>query len=146
MDIFNTDYTQAEGAKNGVLPDNLRKDREVAQIQRDNFRRAHRAGVKMVFGSDAGVMPHGTAAGQFRTMVDYGMTPLEALQAATRNAAQALGRERDVGAIAVGRYGDLVAVQGDPLRDVTVLTRADAVIKGGQLVKPAQPGGTAAAR
>ena len=146
MDIYNTDYTQAEGAKNGVLPDNLRKDREVAQIQRDNFRRAHRAGVKMVFGSDAGVMPHGTAAGQFRTMVDYGMTPLEAIQTATRNAAQALARERDVGAIAVGRYGDLVAVQGDPLRDVTVLTRADAVIKGGQLVKPAQPGGTAAAR
>ena len=146
MDIFNTDYTQAEGAKNGVLPDNLRKDREVAQIQRDNFRRAHRAGVKMVFGSDAGVMPHGTAAGQFRTMVDYGMTPLEAIQAATRNAAQALGRERDVGAIAVGRFGDLVAVRGDPLRDVTVLTRTEAVIKGGRLVKPAPPGGTAAAR
>ena len=138
----------------GVLPaaalDTLRRrvaeDREVTAVQRENFRRAHRAGVKMVFGSDAGVMPHGTAAGQFRTMVDYGMTPLEAIQAATRNAAQALGRERDVGAIAVGRYGDLVAVQGDPLRDVTVLTRADAVIKGGQLVKPAQPGGTAAAR
>ena len=61
MDIFNTDYTQAEGARNGILEDNLRKDREIAQIQRDNFRAAHRAGVRMAFGSDAGVMPHGSA-------------------------------------------------------------------------------------
>lgn len=139
MDIYNTDYTQAEGKKNGVLEDNLRKDREVAQIQRDNFRKAHRAGVRMVFGSDAGVMPHGQIGRQFATMVQYGMTPLEAIQAATRNAAQALGRERDVGAIAVGRYGDLVAVSGDPLRDATVLARVDAVIKGGKLVKPVEP-------
>ncbi|WP_419555388.1 amidohydrolase family protein [Sphingomonas arenae] len=135
MDIYNTDYTQAEGKKNGVLEDNLRKDREVAQIQRDNFRKAHRAGVRMVFGSDAGVMPHGQVGRQFGTMVQYGMTPLQAIQAATRNAAEALGRERDLGAIAVGRYGDLVAVSGDPLRDVSVLANVDAVIKGGTLVK-----------
>ncbi|WP_409049752.1 amidohydrolase family protein [Sphingomonas sp.] len=134
MDIYNTDYTQAEGAKNGVLPDNLRKDREVAQIQRDNFRKAHRAGVKMVFASDAGVMPHGQIGKQFRTMVQYGMTPLEAIQAATRNGADALGRTRDVGAIAVGRYGDFVAVTGDPTRDVTVLERPDSVVKGGKLI------------
>jgi imidazolonepropionase-like amidohydrolase len=135
MDIFNTDYTQAEGRRNGVLEDNLRKDREIAQIQRDNFRRAHAAGVKMVFGSDAGVMPHGTAGGQFRYMVGYGMTPIEAIQAATRNAAQALGRERDVGAIAVGRYGDIIAVDGDPLRDVRALEDVDVVIKGGRVEK-----------
>ena len=135
MDIYNTDYTQAEGAKNGVLPDNLRKDREIAQIQRDNFRKSHRAGVKMVFGSDAGVMPHATAAGQFKYMVEYGMTPLQAIQAATRNAAQALGRERDVGAIAVGRYGDMIAVSGDPLADVRALEKVDVVIKGGTVVK-----------
>ena len=135
MDIFNTDYTQAEGAKNGVLPDNLRKDREVAQIQRDNFRKSVRAGVKMVFGSDAGVMPHGTAGGQFKTMVEYGMTPLQAIQAATRNAAQALGREKDVGAIAVGRYADMIAVDGDPLKDVRVLEKVAVVIKGGTVVK-----------
>src|SRR5688500_18942494 len=135
MDIYNTEYTQAEGKKNGVLEDNLRKDREVAQIQRDNFRAAHRAGVKMVFGSDAGVMPHGTAAGQFRYMVEYGMTPMEAIQAATRNAALALGRERDVGAIAVGRYADIIAVDGDPLADVRQLEDVDVVIKGGEVVK-----------
>jgi imidazolonepropionase-like amidohydrolase len=134
MDIYNTEYTQAEGKKNGVLEDNLRKDREIAQIQRDNFRAAHRAGVRMVFGSDVGVMPAGQVGKQFKTMVDYGMTPLQAIQAATRTAAEALGRERDVGAIAVGRYGDLVAVGGDPLRDVTVLAAPDAVLKGGKLV------------
>ena len=137
MDIYNTEYTQAEGKKNGVLEDNLRKDREVAQIQRDNFRKAHRAGVKMVFASDAGVMPHGQVGRQFATMVTYGMSPLEAVQSATRNAAQALGRERDVGEIATGRFGDLVAMRGDPLRDVALLASPDAVIKGGQLVKPA---------
>jgi imidazolonepropionase-like amidohydrolase len=135
MDIFNTEYTQSEGAKNGVLEDNLRKDREIAQLQRDNFRAAHRAGVKMVFATDAGVMPHGTAGGQFRWMVQYGMTPMEAIQAATRNAAQALGREKDVGAIAVGRFGDMIAVDGDPLADVRQLEDVDVVIKAGEVVK-----------
>ena len=135
MDIFNTEYTQAEGAKNGVLEDNLRKDREIAQIQRDNFRKAHAAGVKMVFGSDAGVMPHGSAAGQLRIMVDYGMTPIEAIRAATRNAADALGRTADVGALAVGRYGDIVAVTGNPLANVRLLEKPSAVIKGGVRIK-----------
>lgn len=138
MDIFNTDYTQAEGAKNGVLEDNLRKDREVAQIQRDNFRKAHKAGVRMVFASDAGVMPHAQVGGQFKVMVQYGMSPLEAIQAATRNAAQALGREKDVGAIAVGRFADMIAVDGDPLTDIRQLEDVDVVIKGGDMVKADQ--------
>ncbi len=135
MDIYNTDYTQAEGAKNGVLEDNLRKDREVAQIQRDNFRKAHKAGVRIVFASDAGVMPHGQVGGQFKVMVTYGMSPIEAIQAATRNAAQALGREKDLGAIAVGRYADFIAVDGDPLTNVRELESVDVVIKGGELIK-----------
>lgn len=134
MDIYNTEYTQSEGAKNGVLEDNLRKDREVAQMQRDNFRKAHKAGVKMVFGSDAGVMPHGEIGKQFRVMVEYGMTPLEAIQAATRNGAQALGREKDVGAIAVGRFADIIAVDGDPLTNVRELESVDAVVKSGKLI------------
>ncbi|WP_324806930.1 amidohydrolase family protein [Sphingomonas sp. LY29] len=138
MDIYNTEYTQSEGKKNGVMEDNLRKDREIAQIQRDNFRTAHRAGVRMVFGSDAGVMPHGQVGRQFATMVNYGMKPVEAIQAATRNAAQALGRERDVGAIAVGRYGDMVAVAGDPLQDVRLLEAPTAVVKGGRLIERAR--------
>lgn len=134
MDIKNTDYTQAEGRKNGELEENIRKDREIGQIQRDNFRKAHRAGVRMVFGSDAGVMPHAMVPQQFRTMVEYGMSPLEAIQAATRNAAQALGRN-DVGAIVPGAYGDLIAVKGDPTRDVTLLEHVDAVVKGGKLIR-----------
>ena len=138
MDIYNTDYTQAEGAKNGVLEDNLRKDREVAQIQRDNFRKAHKAGVRMVFGSDAGVMPHGQVGGQFKIMVQYGMSAMEAIQAATRNAAQALGREKDIGAIAIGRFADMIAVDGDPLANIRELEDVDVVIKGGAVVKGAQ--------
>jgi imidazolonepropionase-like amidohydrolase len=135
MDIYNTDYTQAEGKKNGVLEDNLRKDREVAQIQRDNFRKAFQAGVRMVFGSDAGVMPHGLAGRQFATMVTYGMAPLDAIRAATMNAAQALGWEANVGTIAVGRYADFVAVDGDPLANVRELESVDGVIKGGVVIE-----------
>ena len=88
----------------------------------------------MVFGSDAGVMPHAMVPQQFRTMVEYGMTPLDAIRAATVNAAEALGRA-DLGSIAAGRHGDIIAVRGDPLSDVTVLERVGAVIKGGKLVK-----------
>ena len=135
MDIYNTEYTQSEGKKNGVLEDNLRKDREIAQAQRDNFRKAYKAGVRMVFASDAGVMPHGQVGRQFATMVEYGMTPLDAIRAATLNAAQALGQEGDVGQIATGRYADIVAVDGDPLKDVRPLEQDSAVVKGGQQVR-----------
>lgn len=131
MDIYNTDYTQAEGRKNGVLEDNLRKDREVADVQREGFRKAVKAGVLMTLGSDAGVMPHDQAVRQFAVMTRYGMTPLQAIQAATLNGAQALGMERDVGSIAVGRYGDLVAVQGDPVSDIRAVENVKLVLKGG---------------
>jgi imidazolonepropionase-like amidohydrolase len=134
MDIYNTDYTQAEGKKNGVLEENLRKDREVAELQRENFRKAQRAGVKMLFGTDAGVYPHGNNARQFAVMVRYGMTPMQAIQSATINAAEALGRN-DVGVIETGRYADLIAVAGDPTTDVTVLERVGFVMKGGEVVR-----------
>jgi imidazolonepropionase-like amidohydrolase len=90
----------------------------------------------MLFGTDAGVYPHGQNARQFAKMVEWGMTPLQAIQAATTNASEALGRS-DVGVIEPGRYGDLIAVKGDPLHDVTVLEHVDAVIKGGKPVKAA---------
>jgi imidazolonepropionase-like amidohydrolase len=138
MDIFNTDFTQETGTQFGTTEDNLRKDREIAQIQRDNFRAAHRAGARMVFGSDAAIYPHGQNARQFAVMVEYGMTPAEAIRAATWNAAQALGRERDVGAIVTGRYGDLIAVSGDPLADVRMLETVPVVIKGGAVVRDAR--------
>jgi imidazolonepropionase-like amidohydrolase len=134
MDIYNTDYTQSEGKKNGVLEDNLRKDRELAEIQRENFRRAHQAGVKMVYGTDAGIFPHGDNAKQFAVMVRYGMTPTQAIQSATINAAEALGRS-DLGVIETGRLADLVAVRGNPAQDVTLLENVAFVMKGGVVVK-----------
>lgn len=134
MDIYNTEYTQSEGKKNGVLEDNLRKDREVADIQREGFRKAHKAGVKMVYGTDSGVHPHGDNGKQFRWMVQYGMTPTQAIQTATANAAEALGR-KDVGIIEAGRYADIVAVKGNPAQDVSLLEQVDFVMKGGEVVK-----------
>ncbi|HEV7384432.1 MAG TPA: amidohydrolase family protein [Phenylobacterium sp.] len=135
MDIYNTDYTQAEGKKNGVLEENLQKDRDIGDIQRENFRKALRAGVKMIFSTDAGVYPHGTNARQFATMVRYGATPLQAIQTATLNAAQALDQAKDVGQATPGHFGDLVGVKGDPLSDVTVLEHPVFVMKGGAVVK-----------
>ena len=134
MDIYNTDYTQAEGARNGVLEGNLRKDCEIAEIQRQNFCKAHAASAKMIYGTDAGVNPHGLNGGQFAVMVSYGMTPLEAIPAATVNAADALGRD-DVGVLEAGRYADLVAMPGDPTQDVSVLHTVPFVMKGGVVVK-----------
>jgi imidazolonepropionase-like amidohydrolase len=137
MDIYNTDYTQAEGRKNGVLEDNLRKDRDIGELQRENFRRANAAGAKMVFGTDAGVYPHGDNAKQFAVMVRYGMTPLQAIRAATLNASEALGR-KDVGVVEPGRWADLVGVSGDPLADVSVLEHVAVVVKGGELAHDAR--------
>jgi imidazolonepropionase-like amidohydrolase len=142
MDIYNDDYILAEGEKNGLFKESLEKERMIGRKQRETFRAAHEAGVKMIFGTDAGVYPHGTNAKQFVTMVTWGMTPMQAIQAATVTAAEALGRPGDVGAIAVGRFGDLIAVSGDPLANVSVLQSVAVVIKGGEVVK--QSGQTAA--
>jgi len=131
MDIYNTEYTQAEGKKNGVLEDNLRKDREIGDVQRENFRKAHAAGVRMLFGTDAGIYPHGDNAKQFRIMVERGMTPMDAIRSATSVAAKYMGWSDRTGALAPGRYGDLIAVRGDPLKDITILEHVDVVIKGG---------------
>jgi imidazolonepropionase-like amidohydrolase len=134
MDIYNDDYILATGTANGTEQESLDKERMVGLKQRQTFQRAVKAGVKMIFGTDAGVYPHGDNGKQFAKMVQWGMTPLQAIQAATLSASQALGRN-DVGVIEPGRYGDLVAVRGDPLRDVRLLEHVDAVVKGGELVK-----------
>jgi imidazolonepropionase-like amidohydrolase len=134
MDIYNDDYILATGTANGTEQESLDKERMVGLKQRQTFQRAVKAGVKMIFGTDAGVYPHGDNAKQFAKMVQWGMTPLQAIQAATLRASEALGRD-DVGVIEPGRFGDLVAVRGDPLRDVTLLEHVDAVVKGGELVK-----------
>ncbi|HEV2285255.1 MAG TPA: amidohydrolase family protein [Steroidobacteraceae bacterium] len=137
MDIYNDDYILAEGAKNGVFPESLEKERMIGLKQRQTFRAAHAAGVKMLFGTDGGVYPNGDNARQFARMVEWGMTPMEAIQAATRSAAEALDKTADVGAIAPGRYADLIAVDGDPLKDIRVLEKVAIVMKGGALVKGA---------
>jgi len=133
MDIYNDDYILATGTKNGTEQESLDKEKMIGLKQRQTFQRATRAGVKMIFGTDAGVYPHGDNAKQFAKMVQWGMTPIQAIRAATIGASEALARP-DVGQIVPGAYGDLIAVKGDPLTDVTVLEHVDAVIKGGALV------------
>ena len=135
MDIYNDDYILATGTANGTEQESLDKEKAIGLQQRQTFQRAVRAGVPMVFGSDAGVYPHGTNGRQFAKMEQWGMTPLQAIQAATLNAAKALGREGELGVIAVGGYADLIAVDGDPLQDIRVLERVAVVIKGGEWVK-----------
>ncbi len=139
MDIYNDDYILAEGAKNGMFQESLDKERKIGLQQRQTFRAAVKAGVKMIFGTDAGVYPNGYNARQFATMVQWGMTPLQAIQAATVSAAEALGRTGDVGAIEVGRYGDLIGVAGDPLADVKILQTVSFVMKGGTVYKSPAP-------
>jgi len=135
MDVYNDDYIQAEGAKNGVFKESMDKEKMIGLKQRQTFQAAVKAGVKMVFGTDAGVYPNGFNARQFATMVQWGMTPMQSIQAATANAAEALGRSSDVGVIAAGRYGDIIAVEGDPLADVSRLQSVAFVMKGGEVVK-----------
>jgi imidazolonepropionase-like amidohydrolase len=135
MDIYDDDYILAEGAKNGTFAESLEKERKLGLAQRQTFKAAVQAGVKMIFGTDAGVYPNGDNAHQFATMVAWGMTPMQALQAATVNAGEALGRSADVGAVEVGRFGDLIGVAGDPLADVTRLQSVAFVMKGGEVYK-----------
>jgi imidazolonepropionase-like amidohydrolase len=135
MDIYNGDYIDEVGTAEGWPEEYLRKNRETTQAQRDNFRRAVALGVPLAFGTDAGVYPHGLNARQFRYMVANGMTPLEAIRAATTNAAQVLGRQADLGRIAPGYLADMIAVEGNPLTDITLLERVAAVVKGGTSVR-----------
>jgi imidazolonepropionase-like amidohydrolase len=134
MDIYNDDYILATGTSNGTEQESLDKEKAIGLKQRQTFQRAVRAGVKMLFGTDAGVYPHGDNAKQFAKMVQWGMTPLQAIRAATLSASEALGRP-EVGTIAPGAYGDIIGVRGDPLQNVAVLEHVDAVIKGGVLLK-----------
>jgi len=136
MDIYDDDYILSEGAKNGLPAESLAKERAIGRKQRETFRDAHKAGVKMIFGTDnGGVFPAGQNGLQFAKMVEWGMTPVEAIRTATVNAAEALGRSGDVGTIATGHYGDMIAVDGDPSRDVRLLEKVPVVIKGGVVVR-----------
>ena len=111
----------------------IEKERSIGRLRGENLAKAVKAGGKVAYGTDAGVYPHGLNARQFRYMVAGGLTPMQAIQSATSSAAELLGWEK-VGALAPGRFGDLVAVDGDPLKDVTVLEKIPFVMKGGEVV------------
>ncbi|HEY7410163.1 MAG TPA: amidohydrolase family protein [Vicinamibacteria bacterium] len=133
-DVYNDDYIVAEFARMGYPEKIIEKERQIGRRQRENFQKAARAGVKIAYGTDAGVYPHGWNAKQFAHMVRWGLTPMQAIQAATVSAADLLGWSDRVGQVAPGHYADLVAVAGDPTRDVTLLEKVAFVMKGGQVV------------
>lgn len=135
MDIYNDTYILQHGAEVGMLPESLEKERQIGQRQRDNFRRAFEGGARMAFGTDGGVYPHGDNGKQFAYMVEYGMTPIEAIQAATVHAAELMGWQDQVGAIEAGRYADMIAVDGNPLENVRLLESVSFVMKGGRIYK-----------
>jgi imidazolonepropionase-like amidohydrolase len=135
MDIYDDDYILGKAKDFGIPEELTTKERGVGKLQRENFRKAFQAGVKMAFGTDAGVYPHGDNAKQFHYMVMYGMTPAQAIQAATHNAADLIGRASDVGALSPGHYADLIAIKEDPLQRVEVLEHVPFVMKGGAIAK-----------
>ncbi|MBZ5719262.1 MAG: amidohydrolase family protein [Acidobacteriia bacterium] len=135
MDIYDEECIQENGRKGTEPKDFLQHDADLGEAQRQNFRKAVKAGVKMAFGTDAGVCPYGTSGKQFAFMVKYGMTPMQAIQAATTNAADLLGHSDVIGSIKAGKYADIVAVSGDPLADVGVLENVQFVMKDGKVYK-----------
>ncbi len=135
MDIYNDDYILGKAKDFGIPQEFIDKEKLVGQVQRDNFQKAFRAGAKMAFGSDSGVYPHGDNGKQFFYMVKYGMTPAQAIRAATSSAADALNRTKDVGSIEAGKFADIIAVDADPLKDVTALEKVSFVMKGGKVYK-----------
>lgn len=133
-DIYNGDYIDTVGRQAGWSEEIMRKNLETTDAQRQGFRKAVKAGVNISYGTDAGVYPHGDNARQFAYMVKYGMTPLQAIQSATIDSATLLGKEKELGSIAIGKFADLVAVQCDPLQDVECLRKVRGLIKAGQPV------------
>lgn len=132
-DVYNGTYIADVGRRDGWPAEILRKNNETTGTQRAGFREAVKAGVRVGFGTDAGVFPHGLNARQFAFMVEHGMTPAQAIRAATIDAARALGREGEFGAIREGLAADLIAVRGDPLVDVRRLEEVRAVIARGRV-------------
>ena len=135
MDVYNGDYIATVGREQGWPDEFIRKNDETTEAQRQVFTKAHEAGVAITFGSDSGVYPHGDNARQFAIMVQRGMTPMDAIKAATSVAAVFIGWDEDVGSITEGRYGDLIAVHGDPLQDISILQDIVVVVKGGLVFK-----------
>jgi imidazolonepropionase-like amidohydrolase len=135
MDIYDDECIQADGKKGTTPADFLEHDRDLGEAQRENFRKAVKAGVKLAFGTDAGVCAYGTSGKQFAFMVKYGMTPMQAIQSATSAAADLIGRSSQFGSIKPGKSADVVAVAGDPLKDISLLENVQFVMKDGVVYK-----------
>lgn len=135
MDVYNGTYTAEVGEELGYPEEFMRKNDETTEAQRVVFEKAYSAGVPILYGTDAGVLKHGLNGRQFRIMVRRGMAPMDAIRSATSVAATHMDMAADVGAIEVGRYGDLVAVKGSPVADITLLEDIPVVVKGGRVVK-----------
>ena len=135
MDVYNGTYTAEVGEQLGYPEEFMRKNEETTEAQRVVFEKAYRAGVPILYGTDAGVSPHGFNGRQFEVMVGRGMPPMDAIRSATSLAAEHMDMEEDIGAVATGRYGDLVTVLGDPLEDMSLFQDIDIVIKGGELYR-----------
>ena len=135
MDIYDEECIQEQGRRGHIPPDFLVHDAELGAIQRENFRKAVKAGLKMSFGTDAGVCDYDQSVKQFAMMVKYGMTPMQAVQSATSNAADLLGHSDIVGSIKPGKFADVIAVTGDPLQNVGLLEHVEFVMKDGKVYK-----------
>jgi imidazolonepropionase-like amidohydrolase len=134
-DIYNDDYILGKAIEFGLPKENVEKEKMVGRLQRENFAKAVAAGVKIAFGTDAGVYPHGDNAKQFYYMVKFGMTPAGAIRAATSSAADLIDRAKDQGTVEAGKYADLIGVTSNPLDDVKVLEHVSFVMKGGKVYK-----------
>jgi len=135
MDIYDDECIQAAGKTGNIPADFLQHDHDLGEIQRRNFTKAVKAGVKMAFGTDAGVCPYDIAAHQFAFMVKYGMTPIQAIQSATISAATLIGKPEEFGSIRAGKFADLIAVDGDPIADIRQLEHVTFVMKEGVIYK-----------
>jgi imidazolonepropionase-like amidohydrolase len=133
MDIYDEECIQEVGKNGGRPADFLEHDRNLGEQHRRNFTKALHAGVKLSFGTDAGVCPYDRSVMQFAFMVKYGMTPMQAIQAATHNAADLLGKSELLGSLLPGKYADVIAVSGDPLADISLLEHAAFVMKEGKV-------------
>jgi imidazolonepropionase-like amidohydrolase len=135
FDIYNDSYILSDGVKDGLLPEMMEKERQIGKLQRQNFRRAWAAGVRMAFGTDGGVYPHGDNWKQFPLMVEYGMTSADALRAATTEAAELIGFKGRLGRVAPAYLADLIAVEGDPVQDTGALEHVRFVMKSGKVYR-----------
>lgn len=135
FDIYNDDYILSEGAKVGMLPESIEKERAIGKLQRQNFRHAYLGGARMAFGTDGAVYPHGDNWKQFPIMVEYGMKPIEAIQAATLNAAELVGLKGQAGVIEKATFADVIAVEGNPLADIRAMEKVRFVMKDGKVYR-----------